>query len=65
MSQQTVSTDLCPSRAQVWARLATELREQAIHLMAQLALNLVLAQSDWPTREFTRDRESRQTKDPF
>ena len=64
MSQQTVSTDLYPSLAQVWARLATELREQAIRLMAQLAFNLVIAQSEWPGKEYTRDLESCQTKDP-
>jgi len=64
MSQQTLSTDLCPSLARIWARLATELQEQAIRLMAQLAFNLVVAQSDWPTKEYTHDLESRQTKDP-
>ena len=64
MSQQTVSTDLCPSLARVWARLATELQEQAVRLMAQLAFNLVIAQSDWPEKEHTYDLPSRQTQDP-
>jgi len=65
MSQQMVSTDLHLSLAQVWAHLATELREQTIRLMAQLAFNLVVAQSDWPAKEYTRDLESRQAKDPI
>lgn len=64
MSQQTLSAELCPSLAQVWARLATELQEQAIRLMAQLAFNLVVAQSDWPEKEYTHDLPSRQTQDP-
>jgi hypothetical protein len=64
MSQQTVSTELHASLALVWARLASELRDQALRLMAQLAFNLVTAQSDWLGKEYTRDLESRQTKDP-
>jgi hypothetical protein len=63
MSQQAAPTELCPSLTQVWARLATELREQAIRLMTQLAFNLVVAQSDWPVKEYTRDLKSRQAKD--
>jgi hypothetical protein len=64
MSQQTLSTELCPSLARVWARLATELQEQAIRLMAQLAFNLVIAQSDWAEKEQTHDLPSRHTQDP-
>lgn len=64
MSQQTLSADLCASLAQIWAHLATDLRDQALHLMAQLAFDLVAAQSDWLGKEHTRDLESRQTKDP-
>jgi len=64
MSQQMLSADVSASLARVWARLATELQEQAIRLMAQLAYNLVIAQSDWPGKEYTRDLASGQAKDP-
>lgn len=64
MSQQTMSTDLHRSLAQIWTHMAADLRERAIRLMAQLAFNLVVAQSDWPAKEYTRDLESRQAKDP-
>lgn len=64
MSQQTLSADLSASLAQVWARLATDLRERAIRLMAQLAFNLVIARSDWPEKEYTHDLSNRQTQDP-
>jgi sugar phosphate isomerase/epimerase len=47
----------CPvSPAQVWAHLAIELQERAIRLMAQLAYNLVTAQSGWPN---AKDKESK------
>jgi len=48
MSIQSSSTSCSTSPAQVWARLATELQERAIRLMAQLAFNLVAAQPEWP-----------------
>jgi hypothetical protein len=48
MSIQSSSANCSISPAQVWARLATELQERAIRLMAQLAFNLVAAQSEWP-----------------
>ena len=44
-----VDTPVLP--AQVWTRLATDLQERAIRLMAQLAFNLVAAQSEWPRKE--------------
>jgi len=36
---------------QVWARLATDLQERAIRLMAQLAFNLVATQGEEPRKE--------------
>jgi hypothetical protein len=48
MSIQSSSTNCSISPAQVWARLATELQERAIRLMAQLAFNIVAAQPEWP-----------------
>jgi hypothetical protein len=44
-------TDSLVSPAQVWARLATDLQLRAIRLMAQLALNLVATQAEWPSKE--------------
>lgn len=46
MTIQSSPMDSSGSPTQVWARLATDLQERAIHLMAQLAFNLVAAQSD-------------------
>jgi hypothetical protein len=55
----------CPvSPAQVWARLATDLQERAIRLMAQLAFNLVFAPSDGNGKEPNRDGTSQQAQDP-
>ena len=64
-----MSTQLSPagypvSPAQVWARLATDLQERAIRLMAQLAFNLVFTRSDWHGKEPNRDDTSQQTQDP-
>ena len=63
MSSQTFSVDLCSSLTHVWACLATDLRERAVHLVAQLAFNLVVAQCDWLKKEYTCDVPSRQTQD--
>ena len=52
------------SPAQVWARLATDLQERAIRLMAQLAFNSVLTRSDCNGKEPNRDGTSQQTQDP-
>lgn len=63
MSSQTWSADLHTSHAQVWVRLAAELREQAIRLMAQLAFKLAITRFDWPEKEYTHGPCSRQTQD--
>jgi hypothetical protein len=63
MSQQALPADPAPPPAQVWLHLATDVQEQAIRLMAQLAFNLVTAQLDVPKKEYTRDLPSQQTKD--
>ena len=39
--------------AQVWGCLSTERRRKAVHLMAQLAFNLVKAQSESLSEEVT------------
>jgi len=36
---------------EVWATLAGDLKQQVISLMAQLAFNLLAAQTDWFVRE--------------
>jgi hypothetical protein len=64
MSQKTPSAGLCVSPSQIWTRLAADLRDRAMRLMAQLAFNLVVAQSEWLGKEYTRDRQSCQQKDP-
>jgi hypothetical protein len=47
MSAQSSCTNCPVSPTQIWARLATELQEQTIRLLAQLAFNVVAAQSGW------------------
>jgi len=56
----------CPvSPAQVWARLATDVQERAIRLMAQLAFKLVAAQSTGqPGKESNHALPTRRTQDP-
>jgi hypothetical protein len=51
MDQLALSTARPVSPAQVWVRLAADLRARAIRLMAQLAFNLVAAQADSPIKE--------------
>ena len=55
MSQQTVCSELSTSFAQVWTSLTADLQERIIRLMAQLALNLVVSQSNWPGKECSHD----------
>lgn len=51
MISQATSCPQLVSPPQVWAGLAADLRLRAISLMAQLALNCVAAQSEWPRPE--------------
>ena len=51
MSYELPSAEVPVSPAQVWARLAVDCRTRAIRLMAQLAFNLVVAQTDLTTKE--------------
>lgn len=51
MSDQSPFTDRRTSPAQVWARLAADYQARAIRLMAQLAFNLVAAETDSPIKE--------------
>jgi hypothetical protein len=55
MSAQSAPTNYPVSPNQIWAHLATELQEGTIRLMAQLAFNLVAAQSGWLA---AKDKES-------
>lgn len=64
MSHQSSSTDRCVSPAQVWARLAADLQTRAIRLMAQLAFNLVTAQSDWLIKESNHAVQTHYTQNP-
>jgi hypothetical protein len=48
---------------QVWTCLAADNRAQAIRLMAQLAFNLVIAQSDWATKEAEHEVSPRPPED--
>jgi len=53
--------------SQVWGRLGTDLQVRTIRLMAQLAFNLVAAQTDWATqkdKEVTYAVPPRLSKDP-
>jgi hypothetical protein len=59
MSHQSSSIDRQVLPAQVWARLAAECRARAIRLMAQLAFNLVVAQSDSLVKESNHAISSR------
>lgn len=51
MSVQPSPLDVPALPAQVWASLASDLKQQVIYLMAQLAFNLMADQSDWFARE--------------
>ena len=55
MSVQSSPINCSVSPNQIWARLATELQERTIRLLAQLAFNLVAAQSGWLV---AKDKES-------
>jgi hypothetical protein len=54
MSTQASPANYPVSPTQVWTRLATELQQRAIRLMAQLAYNLVATQSGWSS---AKDKE--------
>jgi hypothetical protein len=64
MSQPVSSIDCRVSLAQVWAQLAVDLRARAIRLMAQLALNLVVAQADSPLQEACYVVPTQHAQDP-
>ena len=65
MSVQCLPTESSVTTAQVWARLTTDLQNRAIHLMAQLAFNLVATQSGWqPVKESHHVVPSHTPQDP-
>lgn len=51
MAVQTTSSDQAIGPAQVWTRLAADLRQRTICFMAQLAYNFVAAQPEWSAKE--------------
>ncbi len=51
MSLPSSSPDLSKVPADLWANLATDLKQQVIFLMAQLAFNLLADQSHWFAKE--------------
>jgi hypothetical protein len=51
MALQTTATSPAIGPAQVWTRLATDLRQRTICFMAQLAYNFVAAQPEWAAKE--------------
>ena len=63
MSQQTLSSELTTSLAQVWTSLTADLQERIIRLMAQLALTVVVSQSNWPGKECSHDLIEQQKQD--
>jgi hypothetical protein len=64
MSYQSLLTDRFVSPAQVWTLLAADCRAQVIRLMAQLAFNLVAAQSDSPVKESNHVIQPKHTQNP-
>ena len=51
MADQFSQSDLCVLPTQVWSSLATDLKAHAVWLLAQLAFNLVTAQTEPTTKE--------------
>ena len=52
MVEESLNERRSKETSQVWTGLGNEVRQQAIHLLAQLAFNLVVSQSGRPpTRE--------------
>jgi hypothetical protein len=50
--------------AQVWASLTTDLKQQVIFLMAQLAFNLLADQSHWLAKEPEHAQPIQQSQNP-
>lgn len=64
MVDQPVSTEDRISPAHVWTQLTADCRTRAIRLMAQLAFNLVLAQSNSLVKEPCYDKPPRRPQNP-
>jgi len=64
MIDQPVSTENRVGPVHVWARLTADRQAGAIRLMAQLAFNLVLAQSDSLVKEPCYDKPTHRTQNP-
>jgi hypothetical protein len=64
MLDQLVSTENRVRPVHVWTRLTADRRVGAIRLMAQLAFNLVVTQSDLLVKEPRYDKPTRRTQNP-
>jgi hypothetical protein len=64
MIDQLISTENRVEPVHVWTRLTADRRAGAIRLMAQLAFNLVLAQSDSLVKEPRYDKPTHRTQNP-
>jgi hypothetical protein len=62
MVDQPVSTEDHISPAHVWTRLTADCRARVIRLMAQLAFNLVVAQSNALVKESCYDKPTHRTQ---
>jgi hypothetical protein len=64
MIDQLISTENRIRPVHVWTGLTADHRAGAIRLMAQLAFNLVLAQSDLLVKEPGYDKPTRRPQNP-
>jgi hypothetical protein len=65
MSDQSTISDHHALPAEVWSALTTELRARVIWLLAQLAFNLVMAQTEHNSQEVSNVTvTSQQSQDP-
>jgi hypothetical protein len=64
MIDQLISTENRVRPVHVWTGLTADRRVGAIRLMAQLAFNLVLAQSDSLVKEPCYDKQTHRTQNP-
>jgi hypothetical protein len=64
MSVPSSPSDVPVIPGPVWACLARDLQERAIHLMAQLAFDLIADQSGWFAKESDHAKSPPQPQNP-
>jgi hypothetical protein len=64
MSVSPSPLDVCVVPTEVWASLTTDLKQQVIFLMAQLAFNLLADQSHWLAKEPEHAQPIQQSQNP-